>query len=98
MAGAARGGEAGAPAGEAQQARASVAWPSRRALNLHTERPCTPPYPQRATARRARYPCQHTHTHTHTQAGRGRVPAGTLILWASLAVPVSAHPPTGRAV
>eukprot|EP00964_Phaeocystis_antarctica_P048197 scaffold27891_cov43-Phaeocystis_antarctica.AAC.2 len=65
MAGAARGGEAGAPAGEAQQARASVAWPSRRALNLHTERPCTPPYPQRATARRARYPCQHTRTHTH---------------------------------
>eukprot|EP00964_Phaeocystis_antarctica_P053796 scaffold31602_cov39-Phaeocystis_antarctica.AAC.1 len=65
MAGAARGGEAGAPrprAGEAQQARAYVAGPSRHALNPHTERPCTLPYPQRATARRARYPCRHQHT------------------------------------
>ena len=52
------------PAGEAQQARAYVTWPSRNALNPHTERPCTPPYPQRATARCARVvtPCQ-THTH-----------------------------------
>jgi len=33
-----------------------------------------------------------------TCVGRGRVPVGPLILWASLAVPVSAHPPTGRAV
>ena len=31
-----------------------------------------------------------------TCVGRGRVPVGTLILWASLAVPVSAHPPIGR--
>ena len=38
---AACGGEAGAPADEAQQARAYVAWLCRHALNLHTEWPCT---------------------------------------------------------
>ena len=51
MAGAACGGEAGAPADEAEQARAYVAWLCRHALNPHTMRPCTLPYPQRATAR-----------------------------------------------
>ena len=40
---AACGGEAGAPADEAQQARAYVAWLCRHALNLHTEWPCTLP-------------------------------------------------------
>eukprot|EP00964_Phaeocystis_antarctica_P013886 scaffold7616_cov69-Phaeocystis_antarctica.AAC.2 len=58
---------ADAPADEAQQARAYVAWPSRHALNPHTERPCALPYPRRAVSRRARYSC-----HVHTQAGAAR--------------------------
>ena len=49
--GAACGGEAGAPADEAEQARAYVAWLCHHVLNPHTMRPCTLSYPQRATAR-----------------------------------------------
>ena len=49
--GAACGGEAGAPADEAEQARAYVAWLCHHVLNPHTMRSCTLSYPQRATAR-----------------------------------------------
>ena len=56
MAGAACGGEAGALADEAEQARAYVAWLCRHALNPHTERPCTLPVT-------ARTPCAHPCPH-----------------------------------
>ena len=62
---AACGGEAGAPADEAQQARAYVAWLCRHALNLHTEWPCTLPVTARTPCA---YPCAPT---AHRRAWHG---------------------------